>query len=80
MTLEQSYPTFANGFRGYLSNLKSLLTQSLSHNMDLRDASASKKKEEERERIYSLLLDFYRQPLTRVPFVLQLWAQGSVVE
>ena len=29
MTLDQSYPTFADGFWGYLSNLKILVTQSL---------------------------------------------------
>ena len=46
MILAQSYYIFTDGFWGYLSNLKSLVSQSvsqsLSHNMDLRDASASK--------------------------------------
>ena len=44
--LEQSQFNFTDGFWGYLSNLKSLLSQSVSqsvsHNMDFRDASASK--------------------------------------
>ena len=41
MILAQSYNLFTEGFCGYLSNL-SLISQSVSRNMDLRDASASK--------------------------------------
>ena len=41
MILAQSI--FTNGFWGYLRNLKRLVPHSLSHNTDLRDASASKK-------------------------------------
>ena len=43
MILTQSQFIFTDGFCGYLSNL-SLITQSLSRNLDLRDASASKNK------------------------------------
>ena len=41
MILAQSYLVVTDGFCGYLSNL-SLISQSVSRNMDLRDASASK--------------------------------------
>ena len=42
MKLAQFYQIFTDWFWGYLRNLKSLVTHSLTHNMDLRDASASK--------------------------------------
>ena len=43
MILAWSYLIFTDVFWGYFSNLKISVTDSVSHNMDLRDASASKK-------------------------------------
>ena len=42
MILTQSQLIFTDGFCGYLSNQKTTVSQSVSRNMDLRDASASK--------------------------------------
>ena len=41
MIVAQSYLIFTDGFCGYLSNL-SLISRSVGHNLDLRDACASK--------------------------------------